>query len=175
MKKPLQWELVPEDELKLDGEMADISIQYLPSEKKTVINAEYPQTGLFPPHFDDYMQYWPAGIEHPVSIVIMQNNWEWTTFHNRYEGTVETEPESGPETVLTMPNGATFTLREIDPSADEAPEEIFEGDWSAYAEPGSDEANDIIDVVTEAFALSDLSDEEIDTIKERNLQAENPS
>jgi hypothetical protein len=154
MKNPLTWELVPEDALTADAPEGYVET-FFPPAKNVLIDAEHPQVGLFPPHFDDYMQYWPENIERPVSIVILQNKWEWSTFYNRYEGTVETEPDFGPETVLTMPNGATFTLREIDPSGDEAPEEIFEGDWSAYGVLGSDEINAVIDVVTEAYALSD--------------------
>lgn len=154
-KKTLQWELVPEDSLKIVDDTVDSYSDNFPPKKKTAINAEHPQEGLFPPNFDKYMQFWPAGIVCPVSIVIEQNEWEFSTHYNHYYGASETDWDAGPKTVLTMPNGATFTLLETDPWGDEAPEEIFEGDWSVYADMGSEQMNTIIDVVTEAYEVSD--------------------
>lgn len=170
-KRNLTWELVPEDEMKILDDTVNTYGDNFPPKKNTVINAEHPQEGLFPPHFNEYMQYWPANIAPPASLVIEQNEWESSTHYNHYYGTSETDWEAGPKTVLTMPNGATFTLLETDPWGDNAPEEIFEGDWSAYADMDSDEIRDIIDVVTEGYALSDETEESLSIIKEKNREA----
>lgn len=128
---------------------------------KVVIDEEHPQEGLFPANYDEYMQYWPADIPLPVSIVVLGNQWRQESTYNHYYGVTEYEWEGYPTTVLTMPNGATLTYTEMDPFRDEEPEATWEGDWSVYAAPSSEELNCIIDVVDEAYSLSDETPESI--------------
>lgn len=147
----LKWELVPEGQLEILDDAVDTYGENFPPRHDVTINADHPQLGLFPQGFDSYMKYWPDNIVLPVSIVVLQNDWEVVTYYNSYYGSTETDWGTGPTTVLTMPNGASFTLRETDPWGDNEPEEIFEGDWSVYCEKGSEDMNAIIDVVAEAY------------------------
>lgn len=128
---------------------------------KVVIDEEHPQEGLFPPNYDEYMQYWPSGIPLPVSIVVLGNQWRQESSYSHYYGVTEYEWEGFPSTVLTMPNGATLTYTEMDPFRDEEPESAWEGDWSVYGEPDSEDLNCIVDVVDEAYSLSDETPESI--------------
>lgn len=128
---------------------------------KVVIDDEHPQEGLFPPNYDEYMQYWPTNIPLPVSIVVLGNQWRQESHYSHYYGVTEYEWAGFPSTVLTMPNGATLTHTEMDPFGDESPEEEWEGDWSVYGEKDSDDLNCIVDVVAEAYALSDETPESI--------------
>jgi hypothetical protein len=128
---------------------------------KVVIDEQHPQEGLFPPNYEEYMQYWPSGIPLPVAIVVLGNQWRQESSYNHYYGVTEYEWEGFPSTVLTMPNGATLTYTEMDPFREEEPEELWEGDWSVYGEKDSEDLNCIVDVVDEAYSLSDETPESI--------------
>lgn len=172
MKRELKWELVPEGTVSFeDNPLNDAYYRRdFPAAPKTTIDDTHPQEGLFPPHFDEYMQYWPEHIVHPVSIVILNNVWEENSYKDWETGVVETEWERGPLTVLTMPNGATMTVAELDPWGDESPAVTLEGNWSEYAPEDSEDIGFIEDVIVEAYELSDMSEEELTALRERNKE-----
>lgn len=172
MKKTLQWELVPEDTVSFEENPLndDYYRREFPAAPKFIIDEEHPQAGLFPPHFDEYMQYWPENIVNPVSIVIINNVWEQSSYRDWETGVVENEWEKVPVIVLTMPNGATMTMIQLDPWGDISPEVTLEGNWSEYASEGSEGIGFIEEVIVEAYELSDLSEEELNAIKQRNKE-----
>lgn len=172
MKKILKWQLMPEGTVNFEDDPLneDYYRRDFPATPNIIIDEAHPQSGLFPPHFDDYMQYWPENIVRPVSIVIVNNVWEQSSYRDWETGVVEADWEKVPVTVLTMPNGATMTVVQLDPWGDVSPEVTLEGKWSEYAPEDSEEIGFIEDVIVEAYELSDLSEEELVAIKKRNQE-----
>lgn len=166
MKIPLNWHSVSEEDLIFDENQPDIYNREFPAKKKVLIDDGHPQEGRFPPNFERYMQYWPGNIVHPVSIVILNNVWEENSYKDWETGIVETDWERGPVTVLTMPNGATMTITELDPWGDASAEVTLEGDWSEYTSEDSEDIGFIEDVVVEAYALSDATAEDLQEMDE---------
>lgn len=85
-------------------------------------------------HDESFMAEWPTHIPLPREITLVQESWDFVGSHTPVGFFDEKELDygDGPKICLTMGNGATFTLTEIDPS-DCNPEEVeWSGDWGSY-------------------------------------------
>lgn len=148
-----------------DDNIPDDWFPKMPEPLKKVINENHPQIGDWAYGYDTYMSWWPENMSKPASIVVISNQWVMdvmdTYYYTEYLGW-----DPSPEMKLTMPNGATFELRYLDPIESGLDEYIFNGPWDVYfAENGKDPEEikeTIIEIVDTAYQLQ-YEEEETDT------------
>jgi hypothetical protein len=97
---------------------------------------------------------WPAGVDVPREITVIQSRWDFSEAHNPTGFFPDRDADygEGPKIWLRMPNGAELTIEDIDPSQQESSLEEFRGDWEEYFQGSVDVRYAVIDATTEILA-----------------------
>lgn len=107
---------------------------------------------------------WPDRVERPVRIEIGCDRWgcdRWdfspeALSRAGYNPVYDDYIVEGPFITVTMSNGAELFIEEVDPDQEHPHVEEFRGDWQIYSQGSNNVINEIIDAVTEIFALARL-------------------
>lgn len=99
------------------------------------------------------MEQWPKGVEEPRSIELGTREQPL----NRFSGSWNDDPQDEkyaemPAVTITMPNGASLVLQQLNEEEFPETEAVFDGDWDVYTGGDKFTADEIIDTASETLS-----------------------
>jgi hypothetical protein len=99
------------------------------------------------------MEQWPKGVEEPVRIELGTTEQSLRGhMHNWNDDPQDEKYTEMPAVTITMPNGATLVLQELNEDEFPETEARFEGDWDAYTGGDKFTADEVIDTASETLS-----------------------
>lgn len=107
-----------------------------------------PRADIF--FYSKELRGWPKSIDLPVSIVVNKSRWSLETSTDEgiehFLALEEATYDDGPMITLTMMNGASLVIVEIDPEGKVQPEGSLRGDWQEYHQNNGENLLSILEV-----------------------------